>query len=154
MKTRTTSLCPVPRPRFRAINLLTCTALLAAQLTLLPNSAHADVTVTGAEVGGNVVFSYSGSVDLTGLTSFGDGSSQPTIKPDFGFIAGSQPSSSYDVYAFSPSAVTFGAGSQTNANSGTGDVFAVVLGAGELGCQLDTHPIHHSRDPSLSTGPP
>ena len=54
MKTRTASLSPLPpRPRFRAINLLTCAALLAAQLTLLPNSAQADITVTGQETGGN-----------------------------------------------------------------------------------------------------
>lgn len=57
MKTRSDSPSSLTRPRFRAINLLTCAALLAAQLALLPNSAHADVTVTGAELGGDVVFS-------------------------------------------------------------------------------------------------
>ncbi len=39
-------------------------------MTAVPFSARADITVTGTETaGGDVMFEYSGSVDLTGLTS-------------------------------------------------------------------------------------
>ena len=138
MKTRTASLSPLPpRPRFRAINLLTCAALLAAQLTLLPNSAQADITVTGQETGGNVVLSYSGNVDLTGFFPMFTIGAGNFIWPASGFfISNPTEPAVVDLYTMGPISSPFGAGPGTTATSSSGDCFAIASGAGQLAVPL------------------
>ncbi len=131
MKRHTDPSGPVPRARFRGINLLTCAAMLAAQLTLLPNAARADITVSGAQVGADVVFSYSGSVDLTGFSPGPSGSSGGVIGPALDiFGADGARTSSY----FSPSATStpFGTGAYTFATSSTGGGLLMAPGVRQI----------------------
>ena len=110
------------------MNLLTCAALLAAQLTLLPNAANADVTITGAEAGGNVVLSYSGSVDLTGLTLSGTIGFSSYIYPAVGYFSSG---GTGDVYTGTGgTSVPFGIGDLNPPTSSSGDVFMAYSAAG------------------------
>lgn len=136
MKMQTTALHPLPRPRFRMFNLLACIAFLAAQLTLLPNAAHADVTATGAEVGGNVVFSYSGSVDLTGFTAAGTTAAGNFVHPARAWFV-SNPTGILPIALYTVSsvpAVPFGTGLASPATHlSSGDVFVIAPDIGQLG---------------------
>ncbi len=106
-----------------SVNLLTCAALLLAQLTLVPNSAHADITALPVQMGADVVITYSGNVDLTGMTALGveniSGHVNPSAVQFFSSsgIAG-------DLYGFVPISVTpFGPGGDISPNSVSGQTF-------------------------------
>ncbi len=118
--------------RYRCINFLTCAALLAAQFTLLPNSARADITVIGKEIGGNVVLSYSGSVDLAGFNFVApSGNPGALIIPGGGvFAAGPNPGSAY--YTFTGSAFSYGAGVAFATSTDPGQNFSINPSGGTL----------------------
>jgi hypothetical protein len=67
-------------------------AVLAAGFVislLNPQQARATVIINAAEVGGDVVFSYSGTIDLTGLgapTADGTANMNSAINPNFGAV--------------------------------------------------------------------
>jgi uncharacterized protein YhjY with autotransporter beta-barrel domain len=93
--------------------------------------ANADITILGQESGGNVVFSYSGSVDLTGLAKSGGGFStgQNFITPNLGIVAFLDAGGdAYENTLPLPGAIfsgvqDFGPGNMFSANSSTGDSF-------------------------------
>ncbi len=113
------------RRRLGSVNLLTCAALLWAQFTFLPNSAHADITALPVQSGADVVITYSGSVDLTGLTSLGGESIGASINPtDVKFF--SADGISGDLYSFGHVPGTpFGTGGDSTPNSVSGQNFGV-----------------------------
>ncbi len=91
-------------------------------LCVLP--IHADVVVFVYQSGPNVVSSYSGTIDLTGLTPEGfDGTTAPFIRgTDATEVIG--PTASGDpVYVGITGPTNFGDGLGTEASSGTGDTF-------------------------------
>ena len=123
------SSAPAPQPAhgrlFGSVNLLTCAAILWAQLTLLPNSAHADITALPVQSGADVVITYSGNVDLTGLTFLGGESISGFINPtDVKFF--SSDGISGDLYSFIPvPGTSFGTGGDSTPNSISGQNFGV-----------------------------
>jgi PEP-CTERM motif len=91
-------------------------------LCVLP--IHADVVVYVYQSGPNVVSSYSGTIDLTGLTPDGvDGTTAPFIRgADATEVLG--PTASDDpVYLGITGPTTFGDGAGMPASSGSGDTF-------------------------------
>lgn len=123
---------PVARRLLGSVNLLTCAALLWALLTLLPNSAHADITARPVQSGADVVITYSGTVDLTGMTpagveNFAEGRLDPTnviyIATSIALIG--------DLYGFAPTLMTpFGTGGLSIPNSVLGQAFGVHFDTG------------------------
>jgi hypothetical protein len=106
------------RRRLSAIVGLLC----FASLCVLP--VHADVVVYIYQSGSNVVSSYSGTIDLTGLTFSGDDGVTPpyvwgaTATEVFGPTVAGQP-----VYLGITGPTDFGGGAATEASSSTGDTF-------------------------------
>ena len=113
------------RRHLGSVNLLTCTALLWAQLTLLPNSAHADITALPVQSGADVVITYSGSVDLTGMTFVGVESISGYVTPSaVQYFSSSGAFGS--LYSFVPAPGTaFGPGGPVSPNSVSGHDFGV-----------------------------
>ena len=104
--------------RFLALSSLLSVAFLAP--------AHASIVITAIESGGNVVFSFSGSVDLTGATSTGGTSVTSVINPGIPLVEfGGSLSDSYALVnpaggAYGTATITF----PSVANSG--DIFVYV----------------------------
>jgi len=100
-------------------------------LCVLP--IHADVVVYLYQSGPNVVSSYSGTIDITGLTAAGiDGPTDPyiwgaTAAEVFGPAAVGDP-----VYVGITGPTNFGDGSETVASSATGDTFGYSGSGGDL----------------------
>jgi PEP-CTERM motif len=100
-------------------------------LCVLP--IHADVVVYVYQSGPNVVSSYSGTIDLTGLTPHGfDGPTPPFIRGAdatevFGPTATDDP-----VYLGITGATNFGDGAEMEASSGSGDTFGYAGSSGLL----------------------
>jgi hypothetical protein len=70
------------------------TAIAVAIVALMPATSQADIVVNAQESGGDVVFSFSGSVDLSGLgAATGTGGSVSAIRPDLGLFIFSSVSS-------------------------------------------------------------
>lgn len=118
--------------RTMLVTLLTAAALFAVSAT-----ARAAVIITAMEVGGNVVFTGSGELNLAGVSSNGGYTTPGGINPRTPFLGlGANPSdvnTEVDLYGLLeiPS-VPFGSYVPTIADSGTGDHFGVddVVGAG------------------------
>ncbi|HEY2052202.1 MAG TPA: PEP-CTERM sorting domain-containing protein [Caulobacteraceae bacterium] len=88
-------------------------AIATITLTLLAAStshAGSTFTVTLAQVGPDVVATGSGTIDLTGLTSFGSSPSSPELYAAHG-ILGVGPSSTIDLYTGPSGPFDFGPGS-------------------------------------------
>ena len=99
--------------------------MLWTQLTLLPNSAHADITALPVQSGANVVITYSGSVDLNGLTYVGGESISGFINPTAVKFFSSDGTSG-DLYSFGLVPGTpFGTGGDSTPNSISGQNFGV-----------------------------
>jgi hypothetical protein len=93
-------------------------AIALAIIALMPTTSQADIVVNAQQSGGDVVFSFSGSVNLSGLgASTGTGGSVSAIRPALGvFIfssVSSDPLDTWTGYTF-PS---FGVGGLELANS-------------------------------------
>jgi hypothetical protein len=112
------------------------TAVGAAMLIsggLLATAAKAAYVVTLEQVGSNVVATGSGTLDLTDLTFEGDVSTIPFIRPNFGGI-NTGAAETVATYGSVTGPTSFGIGSFTDANSGTGDLVGVnVTFSGSLG---------------------
>ncbi|MGA9507635.1 MAG: PEP-CTERM sorting domain-containing protein [Candidatus Sulfotelmatobacter sp.] len=100
--------------------LLPC--MLATLVLLATGIAHADsiFTVTLAQVGPNVVATGSGTIDLTGLTSFGSTSAGSELYPAHGII-GIGPFGNTDLYSGLSGPASFGPGFGGFASSASGD---------------------------------
>lgn len=77
-------------------------------------------TVTLEQVGPNVVATGSGTIDLTGLTSFGSAFSNDELYPAHGII-GTGPAGTVDLYTGSSGPASFGPGSAAFPSSTSGD---------------------------------
>lgn len=98
--------------------------------------AQADIIIQGQEVGGNVVFSYSGSVDLTGFPGMQTAQTFGNASPPVGTIAFSTFTfTSWDGYSFAPFNLSFGPGVGADARptTFTGDIFQVAAWLGTIG---------------------
>ena len=109
------------------------TALGVAILIGSGLSAEAGYVVTLEQVGSNVVATGSGTIDLTDLTFEGSVSTIPFIRPNFGGI-NTGAAESVATYGSVTGPTSFGTGSFTDANSGTGDLVGInVTFSGSLG---------------------
>jgi len=106
--------------------------MTAALVLLAAGIAHADsiFTVTLQQVGPNVVATGSGTIDLTGLTSFGSAFASPELYPAHGII-GTGPSGNIDQYSGESGPFSFGPGFGGFPSSTSGDsVFLEDFGLG------------------------
>jgi PEP-CTERM motif len=94
---------------------------------LLAPPAHAGYTVTLDEVGGNVVATGSGTIDLTGLSlAIRDLALEPLTTPiDANIVVGSPLGPQADIYTGVTGPASFGTGSATTATSGSGDIVGI-----------------------------
>lgn len=103
------------------------TLLAVTLVATLAVSARAAVIISADEVGPDVVFSYNGSINLTGNTGSTDHVT-PVMRIDPSgpqIVALSAANyTAYDMVISGPA--TFGTGGQTDADSGTGDNFYVL----------------------------
>jgi hypothetical protein len=88
--------------------------------------ASAAIYITTADVGPNVVFSFAGSLDLTGMTSFGAGNSFNSVVPNLGAILFAGPASGMDGYSIN-TLPAFGSGNNAFGTA-TGDQFKIFIG--------------------------
>ena len=110
-------------------SLLTLSFSILASLAFLPSTALADIEITAAEQDGSVVFSYSGSVQTSTLSSNGTGIRSGGVAPSnsliqFATTSGSEVVDGYGSVTSAPS--DFGSGSTTIASSESGDPFAIT----------------------------
>ena len=126
-----TPVAPTPTPTVTQTPTVTPTNTLTPTPTGTP-SAGSVVNMTLLEVGGDVILSGAGTMNLTSLTNvqpFFRGSSVVPQSSQFGCgLAGPGPFNSrlYTGATFS-SPANFGTGNNTNGNSGTGDFFGVTF---------------------------
>jgi hypothetical protein len=108
--------------------------LLAASVSLTFLSAipcYGGVNVTIAEESGNLVLSYSGTIDLSATLSVYDSSaslpvSGGVLKPSFGLFYGGEPSSPMSMYSVSfTGPATISSGTSSYASTGSGDAFGI-----------------------------
>lgn len=103
----------------------------AALLLTFSTTTLADLIIEARETGGDVVFTTSGSLDLTGWTK-SIGSSDSFITPNGGFIAFGTPVSADLYYLGSDlSPTNFGTGGYEESTSASGDPFS-FLAAGDV----------------------
>jgi len=115
----------------RSLTTLLCAA--TASLLILSQPAQAGYIVTLQQVGSNVVATGSGALDLTGLTLFSSGAgAAPELHPSvIGSIqTGPTPFAVISDYTGVSGPTSFGTGSITFANSGTGSLVGIQVGFG------------------------
>ena len=109
-------------------------AIALAMIALIPATSQADIVVNAQESSGDVVFSFSGSVDLSGLgASNGTGGSVSAINPSLGVfifsLVNTDPLDTWSGYSF-PS---FGSGGLKLADSASVPTgFGFVAGPARL----------------------
>jgi hypothetical protein len=97
-------------------------ALAATLIGFCPLKSEAGYIVTLDQVGSNVVAAGSGALDLTGLGVNSVSNQSPDLFPQAGTISTGSPAANVVFYTGSISGPgSFGSGSDTPANSGTGD---------------------------------
>lgn len=117
------------RSPFKRILLPCMTAVLVLSATRVA-PANSVFLVTLTQVGPNVVATGSGTIDLTGLTSFGSAFASPELYPAHG-IMGTGPSGTTDIYTGSSGPASFGPGSAAFPSSTSRDpVFLEDFGLG------------------------
>lgn len=84
------------------------------------------ITIEAIESEGNVIFTYSGSLNLVGLTHYSDVSDSDLgwINPQYPFVAFLR-AGSIDIWQGSFNAPDYGTGSESSADILSGDMFAV-----------------------------
>ena len=106
--------------------------ILSYHLTLLLTfffgigAAHSAIAIVALETGGNVVFSYSGTIDTTGASISGNQTlgAFSGIIPNLGIVGNS--GTPYDAYSITGGGGTFGTGGVTVATiHSTGDSFQI-----------------------------
>lgn len=126
-------------------------------LSVVPR-AEAAIIITGTEVGSDVVFSYSGTIDLAGLTFTGTANPGARIGPSFGFF--SSPGPGFARFGgpdpIIGSASDFGPGGNSPFGFTDGNQFAIAVAGlpflGEIGVPLSSLPANPFTDPSASAG--
>ena len=110
---------------------------LLGVLCLIPgldSKAHGSVIMTYSQVGNDVFVSGSGSLNLTALRQGGVTSNRSSVFPSFPLgsfaVFGTTNSTSNSAYDGIAGPASFGSGSQTFANSGSGDTFGVIATRG------------------------
>ncbi len=100
-------------------------ALLGA---LASQTGHAAMIIIAEETGGDVVFTYSGDVDITGATAEGPASAIAFagVIPNISVLGNTDGASDIDAYNLS-GPTSIGSGTQTNASSFTGNLFVVQM---------------------------
>jgi hypothetical protein len=99
----------------------------------LASPALAGYVVTLQQVGGDVVATGSGPIDLAGLSPAGTGNANTGIVPPSGFIlTGPAGLVSFDLYTGFTGPATFGNGGFTPADSGSGDVVGILVSSNQL----------------------
>lgn len=100
---------------------LVSAASLGASIAAAP--ANAAYVVNFVELGGNVVATGSGSLDLTGLMGPFATTGTVGVHPNFpSLLIGAAPSGSVDVYNGGAGPISWGAGAFTAADSGSGNL--------------------------------
>lgn len=95
--------------------------------------ANADINILGQQIGSDVVFSYSGSVNLTGLTPLGNGVLNNAIVPLIAVFRSAPSGVLMDRYDFTAIAtIPFGSGGAQFTTLSSGDNFGLSPGAGLL----------------------
>jgi hypothetical protein len=101
-------------------------AMFVAVLGLTFRVAQAGVTITINQVGGDVVATGSGTIDITNLTSPSPLSHAAAMNPkSAALIEGLTTSTAMDQYGVTTFPTQFGTGLFANASSGSGDQFGV-----------------------------
>jgi len=113
----------------RASRFATILAVLSS-ISLSAQRSYADIAITAQEVGSDVVFSYSGSIDLTGLFLSGQASSRGALYPVNSFIEFGPNSEVADAtFSFtgtvSSAPPNIGTGSFSRPTSSTGSYFSI-----------------------------
>jgi hypothetical protein len=98
-------------------------AIFLAAIVGLPAAANAIVTVNINEVGGNVIATASGTLDLTGLTFVGDFGLSQQIQGSDAYVGVG--SGSVDGYSGLSGPAAFGAGGPVASSISTGDGFGL-----------------------------
>ncbi len=107
-------------------NFVAATCLAAG---LGATSASAAVVINGQEVGADVVFTMSGSYDVSGASFFTTGSVSTAIGGDRGVInLGVPGSNQYDFYSVDAFPASMGTGSTVVGGIGISDLFALTRG--------------------------
>ena len=96
-----------------------------AALTI-PVAGNAAVIINTSQVGGDVIFSFEGSLDLTGMTPTNSGNSLTAVAPSAGSILFSGPRIGMDVYSIA-SFPSFGSGIFVSGTA-TGDNLKIFVG--------------------------
>jgi hypothetical protein len=103
-------------------------ALIALMCAGIAPSVHGEVIVNAVETGGDVVFTGSGSLDFGAWSSNQNTNAFGLINPTRSIVVGPTPAVDSDIY-FTPTDFTgpsqFGTGSETFADSGSGDIFGL-----------------------------
>ena len=99
-------------------------AILIAAVAGLPTAANATVTVNINQVGGDVVATASGSLDLTGLTAVGLFSLDKQVQGSDAYI-GVGSAFSVDGYSGLSGPAAFGSGGAFDSSSSSGDGFGL-----------------------------
>jgi autotransporter adhesin len=88
-------------------------------------TAQAAIVITGTETDGNVVLSYTGSINLTGIENQGRGEDiRNLINPTYGdFAFGSASNEAIYFFPTATGASSYGTGSTTFASASSGDRF-------------------------------
>jgi hypothetical protein len=104
--------------------ILLASSLMAIASVTIATPAHALINIIGQEIGGNVQFSYSGSLDITGLSSTGNTGITSVVRGidnRLFFNTGS-----VTIYDSAISRRSFGGGSFTSPNSSSGNILGIT----------------------------
>jgi hypothetical protein len=126
----------MPRLRLALLMHLSALGLVAAGPVAtvvfgLSGQAEASGVIDISQVGGNVVATGSGTVDLSGLTYNTTFSQEEGVNPSFGAVI-IGPGGDIDVYTGISGPASFGPGVITYASSGSGDALGVSEGEAAL----------------------
>jgi hypothetical protein len=111
----------VERVRRSSISRIVLPCIAASLALSAAGGAHASTfTVSLSQSGPDVVATGSGTIDLTGLTSFGSGFANNEMYPDHGII-GIGVSATKDIYSGTSGPFSFGSGGASFPSSWTGD---------------------------------
>jgi hypothetical protein len=113
------------------IQLFRCVGVLAA-LLMVSGVSQAAIIVTAVETGGNVVFSTpGGTLNTSGLTSFGLETDAALVNPAAGKLVLGGPSGFYTIYSGVTGPADFGSGALATPDSASGG--RIFLGPGVVG---------------------
>jgi hypothetical protein len=101
-------------------------SVAALGLPVVCGQAKASAAIDITQVGGDVVATASGAIDLTGLTHIGSGFLVGAVVwPSFAVVSGGASYADIDSYGGVSGPTSFGPGGRTLANGGSGDPFGL-----------------------------